>query len=194
MGVMKKEVTEIQDDLELLRKRTLAKTVIIHGIKEQPNEKYGELDREIKELQQKLELKSLDYDNVRSMGPRVLGRNRPIELTLVRKVDKFAILFTKKKLKDQVSSRSIYINSARTQKEQAKYIKLLEYARSLKALNCDIRFIITAYNVLDVQNGNRNEKFEVNKEGKVTQYQPGSTRLGRPKLQPSGGSQNLNGL
>ena len=44
MGVMKKEVSEIQDDLELLRKRMLAKTVIIHGIEEQPNEKYGDLD------------------------------------------------------------------------------------------------------------------------------------------------------
>ena len=71
---------EVKDEMEVLRKQLIAKTLIISGIPEQQVEKFCDLGKNIQGLQQQLGLTHLDVDHVRRVGRPAAGSNRMIEL------------------------------------------------------------------------------------------------------------------
>ena len=177
VGILNNEITAVKADMEKISREQLAKTVIIYGMPEDPNENYKDIDKKIEELKCMLEMPTLDYDNARRMGkPRSEGC-RPIELKLLRQRDKAAIFEAKPKLQKSQRAAKIYISPARTKSEQENYKKLLEYAREMRTLDAAMKFRIIRGQILDAQSNGKAKQFCIDLNGKVVEQKESKESL-----------------
>ena len=172
LGNMKTDIAAVQTSVEILNKQLLMKSVVIYGIRESPNEDMQATEQKVQELAKQIGLPNLDVDMIRRMGLPMKGRDRPIELTLLRQKDKLAIMNARYKLKDYDSTKNIYINAARTDLEHKNYHKLLAFARGHKAQDQDTKFRIVRDRVLEITSKSTNGQYVVNLEGTVVSYKP----------------------
>ena len=70
---MLQDIQKLKFDVERLKKQLLAKSLIIYGIQEKPNESYKDIDKEIERLSTLLGLRRIDYDIARRVGKPLTG-------------------------------------------------------------------------------------------------------------------------
>ena len=169
VGGMQGEISTVKADVERISRQQLAKTVIIYGMEEQANENYKDMDKKIEELKSMLQMPNLDFDMARRMGSPRAEQSRPIELTLLRQRDKFAIFEAKSKLHKTLGAAKIYINPARTRNEQENYKKMLDFAKQRKARDSEIKFRIIRGHTLEIHNGKTTLQYHVDASGDVTE-------------------------
>ena len=166
-------IQKLQSDVERLKKQLIRKSLIITGIEEKPNESYKDIDKEIEKLSSSLGLPTIDYDMTRRVGKPILGKSRPIELVLLRQRDKMLILSAKTKLRENAHSKNIYINSTRTETEQKKYKKLLEFAKQQKSQDSSIKFRFTRGGILEISGGSAAGLYYVDANDKIENFKGG---------------------
>lgn len=186
MGKMQTEIRSVKNDLEGMRRQLLAKTVVIYGLEEKPNESFKDIEQKIAELAAVMEMPNLDYDIARRMGKPLKGKYRPVELTLLRQRDKFAILTAKSKLGGNDETKMVYINQARTRQEQRKCKKLMEYAKNEKSIDEETKYRFIRGQILEIQNGKAKGQYYVDDEDKVQDY---NNKRGNPVERQSQGEQ-----
>ena len=167
LGSMKTDISSVQTSVEILKKQLLMKSVVIYGIGESPNEDTQTTEQKVQGVANQIGLPSLDVDMIRRMGLPRKGRNRPIELTLLRQKDKLLLMNARHKLKDIDSTKNIYINNARTDLEHKNYHKLLAFARGHRAHDQDTKFRIIRDRILEITSKSANGQYEVDPEGIV---------------------------
>ena len=166
------EVTSIKREVETVWKRVLAKTVVIYGIQDHPEEAMEETEQKVRRVAHNLGLEHLDVDIARRMGKFKTAKQRPIELTLVRQKQKIQLMKSKISLKENEETQRIYIAEARTPDENTKFLKLLSHAKKLQAKDNTTRYHFIGGQVLEIQSKRVNGKFHVDLEGNVTAWEP----------------------
>ena len=167
---MLQDIQKLQFDVERLKKQLLSKSLMVYGIQEKPNETYKDIDKEVGRLSTLLGLRNIDYDIARRVGKPVKGKSRPIELILVRQRDKMEILSAKTKLGGNPDAKNIYISTARTQAEQKRYKKLLEFAQNKKSQDLSIKFRFKRGDILEITEGTNTSQYYVDSANKVIDY------------------------
>ena len=154
----------VNDEMEMMRKRLLSRTLMIFGLEEAPKENYHTTEGKVDELAQKLGITDLDFENLRRVGRPVPGKNRPIEITLVRVRDKIKMLTAKTQLKNDPAMKKVYINPARTLKESQIHKKLQAFAKSHKGDDGKYRI---RNQILQIDSQTAKGYYYVTKEGNV---------------------------
>ena len=163
-------IKNLQIDVERLKKQVITKSLMITGMKEKPNESFKDTDKKIEELSKLLGLPTIDYDVARRVGKPITGKHRPIELVLVRQRDKMLILSAKAKLRGNADSKNIYINPTRTQAEQEKYKKLLEFAKQQKSQDPSTKSRFVRGGTLELSGGPAAGQYYVDANDKIENY------------------------
>ena len=170
MKKTKDEVATVKTEMEIMCKRALAKSVVLTGIPDVPDETMEQTERKVRDVVNVLGVQHLDVDIARRMGRFKEGKNRPVELTLVRQKQK--IMTAKSKLKENDGMRGIYICEARTPTENRKFFKLLDHAQKLKAKDIKTKFRFIKGQVLEVQSREVTGKFHVDDEWEIKAWTP----------------------
>ena len=170
MTNVRTQVDEIYTELEGIRKQLLNKTLIVFGIPEIANEKFDDTEAAIQDLAKVMGISDLDIDNARRIGRPIGGKNRPIEVALVRQKDKYAILTAKSQLRNDPNMKNVYINPARTKLESRNFKKLTEFAKGHKATNTSTKFRIRNGR-LELTDDNGSQQYGIDKTGKLIKIQ-----------------------
>ena len=80
------------------------------------------------------------------------------------------ILSAKAKLGENADSKNIYIQTARTQAEQARYKKLLDFAKQKKSQDSEIKYRFRRGDILELKDGTVTSQYYVDSKGKVVDY------------------------
>ena len=172
------DIENIQEDIEAERKQDLYKSVVIYGIQEAPGETYDKLATSVRVLGVELGIKSLDFDRATRMGIPHQNRTRPVAVILLRHRDKVELFAALAKRKEEGKMKNIFINQARTQEENDKYMKLLEFAKAQKRKDTATKYRIRNM-ILQVTSKELNGYYQVNKQGEVSAAPPPKQKAGR---------------
>jgi len=168
MSVMTREISDVKQEMELLRKQMLVKTVIITGMPEKTQETFTDTEDMVRTLAAKLGMQNFDFDNVRRMGRPRPNITRPIELTLLRLRDKIELLRLKPMLQKIPEYNRLYINNARTNNEMRIRKQLLDHAKMLKLQQPAAKFRIRN-DQLEFTDGGLTNVFKIGPDGKIVE-------------------------
>ena len=171
MKRMEERITKVKDSTDLLWKRMLEKTVVVHGIPDQPEETVENTREKVKEVIVKLGLSESIVASVRKMGYYRPQKNRLVEVNLTSVDDKKLLMTTKRKLREITNMKKVYINPARTPKETENFNHLRDFLTNQKAIDY-IKKYKTKYKfigsqILEIDSMEEKGKFHVGREGLV---------------------------
>jgi len=126
-------VDKVESEFEHIRKELVSANIIIQGAVEEEKESYKDLEGKVEKILEALNIGAVDYSNVRRLGKPSPGKNRGIQVKLVRQRDKVRILSAKKNLIGAAGFNKIYINPERTTIERTRDKKLRDAVRFLKS-------------------------------------------------------------
>ena len=164
------EVKQIKNRVEIIEKKIVRKTVVIHGLADSRQETMEQTEQIVSELATKLGLIHLDVDVAMRMGKYQEGKVRPVELTLVRQKQTTQLMKSKWKLKENEDTRTVYIDEVCTPDDLRKRSNLLKFAKLQKSVNNASSYRLIAKNMLEVHGGRTPGKFHVNEEGQIVAW------------------------
>ena len=85
---------------------------------------------------------SFDYDRAYRMGKPQQNRTRPVALVLLRHRDKQDLFAALAKCKEKGELKEVFINTARIEAENEKYMKLLNFAKATKEKDSTVKYRI----------------------------------------------------
>ena len=183
-----KDTAELQDEVEMMRKQMLSKTVIIYGMPDSASETVQQTECKVETLTVKIGISDLDYDNIRRMGRFKEGKQRPIELSFLRTKDKIELLRAKNQLRNMDEYKNLFINNAKTRKEMDIQKKLMEYAKTCKLTNPLVKYRFRN-NVMELTKDGKSTYYTVNKEGTIEE----KGTIGAVVITSPSGSQGVKG-
>ena len=100
----------------------------------------------------------VELDNVRRVGKKVADKIRPIQITLLRTMDKHKILKVKKNIP---ADAGVYITVEKTRAEKLTHKKLKEKGEQLKAAQPSLKYFIRN-SQLTTELGNNKQTYTLN--------------------------------
>ena len=114
---------------------------------------------------------SFEYDRAHRMGKPQQNRTRPVALILMRHRDKQNLFAALAKCKEKGELKEVYINSARTEAENEKYIKLLTFAKATKEKDSTAKYRIRNL-TLQITGKDTTGFFHINNTGQIATVAP----------------------
>ena len=165
--IVRQEMVKVKAVQERMWKKMLSNTVIIHGMKDSEKETTEGISLKVSAMAQKIGASHLDIDMIRRMGKFKPGKNRLLEVTVVRHRQKLQLMKAKAKLKEKQDTKEIFINEAMTPGELQNFYELLKFAKRKKNSDESIQFHFIGNQILDIQGNTIHGKFHVDEAGQV---------------------------
>jgi hypothetical protein len=128
---LKNQISQLEIRLERIEKNFKENNIIIHGLKDDGQERKIQLLTKLREVVLgPIGFKNVGVDNVYRLGPPINGKCRPIIVRLVCVVDKEPILQASRH--DVLKKEKIFINSDLTEMERNKRDKLRQHLEQVK--------------------------------------------------------------